>query len=96
MGFMDKVKGAAEVGLEKAKEGKTLAGEKADELKDKKKFSGLLEEFGAAVFDERSEGATPERTAEIERLYGELKSLDEEMEREKAERAARKAAGETE
>ncbi len=71
MGFLDKAK-------EKASH---LAGEakgKIEDVKDKRKANDLLDDLGRIVYRQRTERGEDGDEAEIVRLVGELKTLEDE------------------
>jgi hypothetical protein len=76
MGFMDKVKAQAEVGLAKAGEATKAGQEKLDQATAKHKADGLLHDLGAASYAERVGRGTDQTTADVERLVGELQAYE--------------------
>jgi len=78
MGFMDKVKAQAEVGLAKATEATKAGQEKLDQATAKHKADGMLHDLGAALYAERVGRGTDETTADAERLVTELEAYEAE------------------
>jgi hypothetical protein len=78
MGFMDKVKAQAEVGLAKASEATKAGQEKLDQATAKHRADGLLHDLGAAVYAERVGRGTDQTTADIERLVTDLQAYEAE------------------
>ncbi|HEY4929067.1 MAG TPA: hypothetical protein VIH95_07935 [Acidimicrobiales bacterium] len=78
MGFMDKVKAQAEVGLAKANEATKAGQEKLDQATAKHRADGLLHDLGAAVYAERVGRGTDQTTADAERLVTELQAYEAE------------------
>jgi len=78
MGFMDKVKAGAEVGLAKATEATKAGQEKLDQTTAKHKADGLLHDLGAAVYADTVGRGTEQTTADAERLVGELQAYEAE------------------
>ena len=78
MGFMDKVKAQAEIGLAKASEATKAGQEKLDQASAKHKADGLLHDLGAAVYAEHAGRGTEETAADAERIVGELQAYEAE------------------
>jgi hypothetical protein len=78
MGFMDKVKAQAEIGLAKATEATKAGQDKLDQATAKHKADGLLHDLGAALYAERAGRGTDETAAEVERLVSELQAYETE------------------
>jgi hypothetical protein len=85
MGLLDKAK-------EKASHLAGQAKDKIGEVKERRKADDLLDDLGRIVFRQRSERGEPGDDAEIERIVGELRTL----EAEGAEIVPPAAAGATE
>ncbi len=78
MGFMDKVKAQAEVGMAKANDLTKAGQEKLDQASAKHKADGLLHDVGAALYAERIGRGTDATTADVERLVTELQAYEAE------------------
>ncbi len=78
MGFMDKVKAQAEIGLAKANEATKAGQEKLDQATAKHKADGLLHDLGAAVYAEHVGRGSDQTTADAERIVGELQAYEAE------------------
>jgi len=78
MGFMDKVKAQAEVGLAKATEATKAGQEKLDQATAKHKADGLLHDLGAALYAERVGRGTDDTKADVERLVTDLQAYEAE------------------
>jgi len=78
MGFMDKVKAQAEVGLAKASEATKAGQEKLDQATAKHKADGMLHDLGAALYAERVGRGTDATADDVERLVGELQAYEAE------------------
>ena len=78
MGFMDKVKAQAEVGLAKASEATKAGQEKLDQATAKHKADGMLHDLGAALYAERVGRGTDATAAEAERLVADLQAYETE------------------
>ena len=78
MGFMDKVKAQAEIGLAKASEATKVGHEKLDQASAKHKADGLLHDLGAAVYAEHAGRGTEQTAADAERIVGELQAYEAE------------------
>jgi len=78
MGFMDKVKAQAEVGLAKATEATKAGQEKLDQATAKHKADGMLHDLGAALYAERVGRGTDETAADVDRLVTELEAYEAE------------------
>lgn len=77
MGFMDKVRTQATQLAEKAQEGLQTGKGKLDDMQERKRAAGLLQELGAAVYRQRAGQDTPSTTSDIDRLIGELKQIED-------------------
>jgi hypothetical protein len=71
MGFMDKVKAQAEVGMAKANDLTKAGQEKLDQASAKHKADGMLGDLGAALYAERVGRGTDQTAADVERLMAE-------------------------
>jgi hypothetical protein len=69
MGFLDKAK-------EKAEHLAGQAKDKFEDVKDKRKVDGLLDDLGRIVYRQRTERGEPRDEDEIVRLVGELRTLE--------------------
>lgn len=69
MGFLDKA-------TEKLSKVTEQAKEKIDDVKDKRKGQGLLEDLGRVVYRQNTLRATDNDAAEISRIVGELEALE--------------------
>jgi hypothetical protein len=78
MGFMDKVKAQAEVGMAKANDLTKAGQEKLDQASAKHKADGMLHDLGAALYAERVGRGTEESAAEVERLVTDLQAYEAE------------------
>jgi len=78
MGFMDKVKAQAEVGLAKATEATKAGQEKLDQATAKHKADGMLHDLGAALYAERVGRGNDETAADVERLVTDLQAYEAE------------------
>lgn len=78
MGFMDKVKAQAEVGLAKATEATKAGQEKLDQATAKHKADGMLHDLGAALYAERLGRATEQTAADADRLVADLQAYEAE------------------
>ena len=78
MGFMDKVKAQAEVGLAKASEATKAGQEKLDQATAKHKADGMLHDLGAALYAERVGRGTDQTSADADRLVTELQAYEAE------------------
>ena len=76
MGFMDKVKAQAEVGLAKATEATKAGQEKLDQTTAKHRADGMLHDLGAALYAERVGRGTEQTTADAERLVADLQAYE--------------------
>jgi len=79
MGFMDKVKAQAEVGMAKANDLTKAGQEKLDQASAKHKADGMLHDLGAALYAERLGRGTDATTAEVERLVAGLQEYEAEF-----------------
>jgi hypothetical protein len=70
MGFFDKVK-------EQTKELKGKVEETVEQFQNKRKAADLLDDLGRFLYAQRTDRAFPGGDAEIDRLVGELKKLEE-------------------
>jgi hypothetical protein len=71
MGFLDKAKQKATHLAEQAKD-------KIDDVKEKRKVDDLLDDLGRIVYRQHTERGTDGDDAEITRIVGELKALEDE------------------
>lgn len=71
MGFLDKAKQKATHLAEQAKD-------KIDDVKEKRKADDLLDDLGRIVYRQRTERGTDADEAEITRLVGELRAMEDE------------------
>ena len=78
MGFMDKVKAQAEVGMAKANDMTKAGQEKLDQASAKHKADGMLHDLGAALYVDRLSRGTDQTAADIERLMTELQAYEAE------------------
>ena len=78
MGFMDKVKAQAEVGLAKATEATKAGQEKLDQATAKHKADGMLHDLGAALYAERIGRGTDQTSADADRLVTDLQAYEAE------------------
>lgn len=78
MGFMDKVKAQAEVGMAKASDMTKAGQEKLDQASAKHKADGMLHDLGAALYADRLGRGTDQTGAEIERLMTDLQAYEAE------------------
>jgi len=78
MGFMDKVKAQAEVGLTKATEATKAGQEKLDQATAKHKADGMLHDLGAALYAEQVGRGTDETAADAKQLVTDLKAYEAE------------------
>jgi len=78
MGFMDKVKAQAEVGMAKANDLTKAGQEKLDQASAKHKADGMLHDLGAALYAERVGRGTDQTTADVERLMADLQAHEAE------------------
>ena len=78
MGFMDKVKAQAEVGMAKANDLTKAGQEKLDQASAKHKADGMLHGLGAALYAERVGRGTDQTTADVERLMADLQAHEAE------------------
>ena len=78
MGFMDKVKAQAEVGMAKANDLTKAGQEKLDQASAKHRADGMLHDLGAALYAERVGRGTEESAAEVERLVTDLQAYEAE------------------
>ena len=77
MGFMDKVKSQATQLAEKAQEGLQTGKGKLDELQEKKRAQGLLQQLGADCYKQRTDRADAGTDADVDRLVIELRKIEE-------------------
>lgn len=71
MGFLDKAKQKATHLAEQAKD-------KIDDVKEKRKVDDLLDDLGRIVYRQRTERGADTDDAEIVRIVGELKAMEDE------------------
>ena len=79
MGFMDKVKAAAQDAATQAKTATGQAQTKLEQAQIKKKFNDTAELVGHAIYAERVKG-TP--SSDVDRLLAEMKELEAKLEAE--------------
>ena len=78
MGFMDKVKAQAEVGLAKATEAGKAGQAKLDAVQAKRKADGLLRDLGAATYADHAGRATEQAVVDAKRIIAELEQYEAE------------------
>jgi hypothetical protein len=78
MALMDKMKAQATQLAQKAQEAGKAGQAKVEDVQAKRRADALLRELGAAVFAQRSGKGGEDRTADIDRLIGELTTLESE------------------
>jgi hypothetical protein len=78
MGFMDKVKAQAEVGMAKANDLTKAGQEKLDQATAKHKADGMLHDLGLALYAERVGRGTDGTAADVERLVTALQEYEAE------------------
>ena len=78
MGFMDKVKAQAEVGLAKATEAGKAGQAKLDAAQAKRKADGLLRDLGAATYADHAGRGTEQTVDDATRIIGELEQYEAE------------------
>jgi len=78
MGFMDKVKAQAEVGMAKATDMTKAGQEKLDQASAKHKADGMLHDLGAALYADRRGRGTEQTAADVERLMADLQAYETE------------------
>jgi chromosome segregation ATPase len=76
MGFMDKVKAAAQDAAAQAKTATGQAQTKLNQAQMKKKLDAAAEQLGHAVYNERAKGVP---AADADRLVAEMKDLEEKI-----------------
>jgi hypothetical protein len=79
MGLLDKAKEAAKTVGDKAQEGMKASQGKVDELKTKKKISGLKEDLGGIVYQQRTGTPPGDAETEITRIVGEIQQAEAEL-----------------
>lgn len=77
MGFMDKVKSQATQLAEKAQEGLQTGKGKLDDMQERKRAAGLLQELGTVTYRQRTGRDTPTSASDLDRLVGELKQIED-------------------
>lgn len=82
MGFMDKVKAAAQDAATQAKTATGQAQSKLEQAQLKKKFNDTAEKLGLEVYGERAKGTA---AANADQLISEMKELEAKMEAEASE-----------
>lgn len=80
MGLLDKVKESAKTVGEKAQQGVKAGQEKIEDARLKKKIENLKEEIGGIVYQQRTGASVPNADADIDRLVGEIKAAESELE----------------
>jgi hypothetical protein len=78
MGLLDKVKEQAGKAKVQAQDLKGKVGEKVDAVQDKRKADDLLADLGRFLYAERTARPIDGAVTEIDRLVGELQSLEAE------------------
>jgi hypothetical protein len=78
MGFMDKVKAQAEVGMAKANDLTKAGQDKLDQASAKHKADGMLHDLGAALYADRLGRGTDQTAADVERLMADLQAHEAE------------------
>ncbi len=91
MGFMDKMKAAAQDVAQEAKKATAQAQSKVEELQTKKRMDDAARRLGYVIYRERSLGVT--EGADADRLVAEIKDLEEQLAAEQAQAAAARAQG---
>jgi hypothetical protein len=76
MGFMDKVRSQATQLAEKAQEGLQTGKGKLDELQERKRAQGLLQELGVLVYRQHTNRSVEGSAADVERLVGDLQKIE--------------------
>jgi hypothetical protein len=84
MGFLDKVKDTANKAAEQVQKAAETGQDKLEESKLKKKVGDLKEELGGVVYGQRT-GAIPAGDAEIDRIVGEITTVEGQLAELKAE-----------
>ncbi len=79
MGFMDKVKSTAQKAGDKAQEVGKAGQEKVEDARTKKKIAGLQQELGTLVHAQRTGTADDGSDAEVDRIVGEITSLQSQL-----------------
>jgi predicted AAA+ superfamily ATPase len=79
VGILDKVKEGAKTVGEKAQQGVKAGQEKIEDAKLKKKIENLKEEIGGIVYQQRTGGSVPTAETDIDRLVGEIKAAEAEL-----------------
>jgi hypothetical protein len=77
MGFMDKVRSQATQLAEKAQEGLHTGKEKLDEMQERKRAGGLLQELGTAVYREQTGRGTATTANDVQQLVATLKGIED-------------------
>ena len=78
MGFMDKVKAQAEVGMAKANDLTKAGQDKLDQASAKHKADGMLHDLGAAVYADHVGRSTDQTKADVDRLMADLQAHEAE------------------
>jgi hypothetical protein len=78
MGFMDKVKAQAEVGMAKANDLTKAGQEKLDQASAKHKADAMLHDLGAALYADRVGRGTDQTAIDVERLVTDLQAYETE------------------
>jgi hypothetical protein len=79
MSLLDKMKETAQKGVDKTKEAVSTGQEKLEERKLEKKISELKEELGGLVYAQKTGSPADNTDAEIARVIGEIKEVEEEI-----------------
>jgi hypothetical protein len=77
MGFMDKVKSQATQLAEKAQEGLQTGKGKLDEMQERKRAGGLLQELGAIVYRRHTGRGGDASSGDLDRLVAQLKQIED-------------------
>jgi hypothetical protein len=93
MGFMDKVKQAAQDVASEAKKATSQAQDKIEEAQTKKKMNEAAQQLGWLAYRERAQG-TP-AGADADRLISEISSLEQQLASEASETQSQADTGET-
>jgi hypothetical protein len=93
MALMDKMKAQATQLAQKAQEAGKAGQAKVEDVQAKRHADALLRELGAAVFAQRSGKGGEDRTADIDRIIGELTTLESESGQVSAASATDTATG---
>lgn len=77
MGFLDKAKEQATKVAHKAQEGVKVGQDKLEDAQTKRKVDGLMRDLGEIVYAQRTGTGSGEADADIDRLVGEIRALQE-------------------